>query len=103
MKNSLFKSGSKKRVPDKTTVVHYQVIGHGGIRDGTVLTPGESFSRAWTIMNTNSNTREKGKVLKFVQAGGEQLKDQLFFLWPIPGKSVTVWEWNLSNQFFKYN
>jgi len=78
-----------RREKDKSP--QYQIIGHGGVRDGVMLGAGEMFTRSWTISNVStSSSKEKGKVAKLVHCKGYVLKQTLLFLWPLPGKSVTV-------------
>lgn len=78
-----------RREKDKTP--QFQIIGHGGVRDGVMLGAGETFTRSWTISNlSTSSSKEKGKVMKLHHCKGYVLKQTLLFLWPMPGKSVTV-------------
>jgi len=94
---------SKKK--DTRPLYSYEVIGHGGAKDGVLLQQGEQFSRSWTILNTApALTKEKEKekdsnrVVKIVQHSGEPLKDYVLFLWPDPGSKVTV-RYYLVNEF----
>lgn len=87
----MFRKRKKEKLPFP---IHYQIVGHSGIRDGAVLKPNEKFKRSWTVMNSNLNSspasKDKGRTVKLVHRGGLKLKDQILFLWPAPGKLVTV-------------
>ena len=79
-----------KKKKDKKPVC-FQIVGHSGIRDGVILKPKESFTRSWTLLNSAPPTsKEKGKVIKLIHSRGYKMKEQLLFLWPVPGKLVTV-------------
>ena len=81
----------KKEKTSSSSILSYQIVGHSGIRDGGAVSPGERFVRSWTVLNTApASSKEKGRVVKLVHSGGTELKQQLLFLWPVPGKLVTV-------------
>ena len=78
----------KKKLP---LISSEYTIGHKGAKDGVLLQPEEKFAKSWTILNTSPpNSKEKSVVAKIIHCDGQNLKDHLFFLWPVPGKSVDV-------------
>ena len=74
----------------KGAVLSYKIVGSTG-NTGNILKPGQSFEKTFTICNTAAlNSKDKGRVVRLVQADGVPLLKQLFFLWPVPGKTMTV-------------
>ena len=79
--------GRKKKSPG----ILYQIVGSSGISDGDTVQPKERITKSFTILNKAPlNSKEKGRVVKVTQSHGESMKSQVLFLWPVPGKFVTV-------------
>ena len=88
--SSLLKSKKKKK-KEKVVPITYQIVSQTGLEHGSVVEGGDTLQRSWTVRNAAPlNSPEKGKVVKLVHDHGTELCSHILFLWPVPGKNITV-------------